>query len=669
LGYTPAESKWVAVPAAADSFEVRDASAGGIVFSGPLSLRRASDPATGDDVYEGDLSGVTAPGRYFIRVPGVGDSPDFVIDVAVYDDLYRMFVRGLYLQRCGTAITEEYGGAWTHACCHDHGASIASYDWSTTGGLPGLYLDTIGGWHDAGDYGKYCTNNAYTCGLLLQAYERYPDRFHRDDCGIPESGNGVPDLLDETRWSLVWMLKMQNGAGGVRHREAAPSYAGMYLPEEDPSTRYYTDVSSDATAVHAAAMALAARIYGGFDRAFAAGCSTSALSAWNWLQSNPDRVPPGGFQNLYGHESATYIAGSEIGRRLWAAAEIFRLTGLSVARDYIDAHWGDGLDFNGVWYPDSWASVENLGAFAYRDAPGATPGVVSGSWWSMENSVLSSAAGWQARTDADGYGCVASADGSGDYYWGFTGVILRYAWTMLEAFRYGADPGYELAAREQLHYILGRNPMGKVYVTGIGDRPVLHAHGAWNTAAGYTDIADSLCQPVPYLLVGGPNQVDNPDISEYPARCYEDIADPDYYYYGNYTLNETSVNIQASLIVLAGYFSTGGVATGVEESAPAAEDCGDSWCDAPLDPVCPNPFTQQTTVSYELSGSGRVRLAVFDVAGRYVRTLVDSRRDEGRHAVTWDGRDEHGRAVAAGVYFVRLSAAGEAETQKIVKLR
>lgn len=665
LGYATLEDKWVSVPAAAESFEVRDALTGEVVFAGPLALRRASDPASGEDVYSGDFSALAAQGGYFVRVPGVGDSPHFVVHDALRDDLYRNLLKGLYYQRCGTAITPEHGGGCTHASCHDHGAGIASYDWSTTGGSPGGYLNTIGGWHDAGDYGKYSTNNAYTVGILLQAYELYPYRFPHDDSGIPESGNGVPDILDEARWSLEWMLRMQDPSGAVRHRESIANYAGMYLPEEDDVTRYYTDVSSDATAVHAAAMALAARVYGAFDGAFAAACEASAVSAWDWLHDHADRVPPGGFENLYGHTGATYAAGSEIERRLWAAAEIFRLNGSTDARAYFDAHWGDGLEVNGVWYPDSWASVANMGAFTYRDAPGATPGVVSGNWWSIDDSVLSSASVWSGRLDDDGYGCAASADG--DYYWGFTGVILRYAWTLLEAHRYGGGDEYERGALEQLHYVLGRNPMGKVYVTGLGTRPVLHAHGAWNTAAGYTVIEDSLCRPVPYLLVGGPNKADNSDISPYPGRCYEDIADPEYYYYGNYTLNETSVNIQASLIVLAGYFSTGGAATGVPEEEESDEVVWEPR--ARLDPSHPNPFTSETAISYVVPGASSVTLGVYDAAGRVVVTLEHGTRPAGRHSLAWDGRTAAGRALPAGVYFLRLDVGSEVLTHKLVLLR
>ncbi len=657
FGYAPGDAKWVAVPGAAATFQVRRLIDDQVVISGNLALRRSGDPASGDNVYSGTFSSLAAPGEYYVHVPGKGDSAPFHVHEAVYDDLFRRLLKGLYYQRCGTAITAGFGGAWTHGLCHTNGASAASYDWTTTGGTPGGFRNTGGGWHDAGDYGKYSTNNAVAVGTLLQAYEEYPARYAYDDCAIPESGNGIPDLLDEARWSLEWMLRMQLVNGSVLHRESVATYGGEFIPENDPQTRYHTSISSDATAVHAAAMALAARVYLPFDPGFAAACSTSAVSAWNWLLANPNRVPAGGFANLHGHSGATYIAGSEVRRRMWAAAELFRLNGNTAARNYFDAHWGDGLESNGVWYPDGWGDTANLAAFTYRGAPGATASKISGSWWSIENSTLSSANTWNNRLNQDGYGCAAATGGaSGDYYWGFTGVILRYAWTLLEAHRFGGSSTYIEGAREQLHYVLGRNPVGKVFITGIGENPVRHAHGGWNFAAGYTHVDDALCRPVPYLLVGGTNAADNGSISPYMGRCYEDIADPAYFNKGNYTLNETAVNIQAALIVLAGYFGTGGQVTGVPE--------------APLPPVAqrirawPNPFSTGATIEWLAPEAGR-RLAeadrglsIYDIAGRRVARLTAGRSADNRLETFWNGRDETGASVPPGVYFLKPAAGG-----------
>src|SRR5262245_11732823 len=653
-GYAPSEPKWVAVGQSAPSFQVLRAADGSVALSGPLTLRRASDPASGDNVYQGNFTSLSETGAFYVHVAGVGDSPTFLIQPGNYDDLYKRLLKGLFYQRCGTEITPAFGGAWTHGLCHASGASIASYDWSTTGGTPGGYRNTIGGWHDAGDYGKYSTNNAYAVGELMQAYETWPSRFASDACDIPESGNGVPDLLDEARWSLAWMFTMQDGDGGVRHRESIANYAGDFVPGSDPIRRYYTSVSSDATGAHCAAMAAACRAFRAWDPSFAAACSTSAVMAWSWLQAHPSRVPAGGFVNLYGHSGATYVSGTDAGDRLWAAAEIFRLNGNAAARTYVDANWGDMKTFNGVWYPDSWGDLSNVGAFTYRDAPAATAAVRTGNWWSIENSALSSCAGWNDRIAADGYGCVAStAAPNGDYYWGFTGVLLRYAWTMLQGYRYSGNAAYESAAREQIHYVLGRNPLGKVYTTGIGTRPVLHSHGAWNLAGGYTAIADSLCHPIPYQLVGGPNKADNSSISSYPGRCYEDIADPDYFNKGNYTLNETSINIQAAFIVLAGYFGTGESVTGAG-AAPGPAVTLRAW---------PNPARGSVHLAW--SGAPEVSaIEIYNVAGRKVWTAPAAPSG----STIWNLTSEGGSALAPGVYLARL-AGSSARAIRFVALR
>jgi len=657
VGYTPTEEKWVAVAGPAAGFNVLRVSNNALVFSGSLVLRRAADPASGDDVYAGDFTALATPGIYRIHVPGVGYSAPFLIGAAVYDDLYRDLLKGLFYERCGYAITAPYGGAYTHDACHDEDGGIASYDWATTGGAPGGYRNTIGGWHDAGDYGKYMTNNAYAVGILLQAYEQFPPRYAHDDAGIPESGNGVPDILDEARWSLEWMLEMQLANGSVLHRDAVKDFSAEVLPENDTETRYYTGVSSDATAHHAAAMALAARVFAPFDAGFAAACSTSATAAWAWLVANPGRVPVGGFVNLYDHHSATYVGGDDLGHRVWAAAEIYRLNGTASAKSYLDAHWGSAAAFDGVWYPDGWAAAQNMGAFTYRDTPGATASVVSGNWWSIENSTLSSCAGWSARVDGDGYACAAATDGTfGDYYWGFTGVLLRYAWTLLQAYRYSGDPAYEEAAREQIHYILGRNPVGKVFVTGLGTNPVLHSHGAWNLAAGYVDVDDALCHPVPFWLVGGTNAQGNGSISPYMGKCYEDIADPDYYNAGNWTLNETSINIQAAFIVLAGYFSTGGTATAVPDLPVAS-----GWT---LLPASPNPFAASTELRWSGAPGG---LRLLDVSGRLVRSWNLTPAEAQAGGLRWDGRDAAGLPLPSGVFYLRAGDSGE--SVKLVKRR
>ncbi len=85
--------------------------------------------------------------------------------------------------------------------------------------------------------------------------------------------------------------------------------------------------------------------------------------------------------------------------------------------------------------------------------------------------------------------------------------------------------------------------------------------------------------------------------------------------------------------------------------------------------VYPNPFNPRATIAYELARAGRARLAVYDLSGRHVATLVDAERAAGRHEAVWQGRDQAGRPVASGGYYVRLEADGIRQLRKMMLLR
>src|SRR6185503_37665 len=125
--------------------------------------------------------------------------------------------------------------------------------------LPSIMMDTIkpslAGWHDAGDYGKYVTNGAFTVGMMLQAFERFQPTLSALELPIPEKGGALPDFLDEVKWELDWLLTTQFDDGAVSFKVTAPTFENFIMPEQDGSRRYYTGVSSAATADFAAALA------------------------------------------------------------------------------------------------------------------------------------------------------------------------------------------------------------------------------------------------------------------------------------------------------------------------------------------------------------------------------------------------------------------------------
>jgi len=211
VGYQPQASKLAFVLADADKFQVVSAASGGVVFEGKLGPA-VLDADTADSVRTADFSQFRQTGDFYIVVPGVGKSWNFRIAPDVFSRPFYLVTRGFYGQRCGTAV--DMGSEfpeYSHPACHKNGVFEASS--GKQGPRP-----NIGGWHDAGDYGRYLPTSGIATGSLLWAYELFPDKTKNVRLNIPESGNGTPDILNEARWNLTWMLQMQDEDGGVWHK-------------------------------------------------------------------------------------------------------------------------------------------------------------------------------------------------------------------------------------------------------------------------------------------------------------------------------------------------------------------------------------------------------------------------------------------------------------------
>ena len=228
-GYLPAAPKiaFVAAKAPATTFVVKRTTDDKVVFKGELSATVA-DPDSGDQVQSADFSKLKKPGSYFLQVPGVGRSWGFTIDKDVYSRAWYLAMRSYYGQRCGIAVDlgPEFPG-YKHDVCH------------LGRGLPRVVRQerrtkpSSGGWHDAGDYGRYVVNSGISTATLLWTYEMFGPRVGKINLKIPESGNGMPDILNEIRWNLDWMLTMQDDDGGVWHKQTSEQFCGFIMPEKD----------------------------------------------------------------------------------------------------------------------------------------------------------------------------------------------------------------------------------------------------------------------------------------------------------------------------------------------------------------------------------------------------------------------------------------------------
>ena len=295
VGYPAEARKTAIVSAPAQTFEVRRASDNSRVFEGKLSTS-VTDADSGDSVEAADFSSLRQPGAYYVDIPGVGRSWTFSIGPDVFSHTYYLAMRAFYGQRCGTAVDlgPEFPG-YTHAACHMKGA----FHPSSGNTWP---RDNIGGWHDAGDYGRYIVNSGITTGTLLWAWEFFGPKLANIKLNIPETGNGTPDLLNEIRWNLECMLKMQDDDGGVWHKQASEHFPGFVMPEEDQLVSFVTGTGSApykstcATADLAAVAAIAARVYEPFDKSFATKNLLAARDAWAWTERYPNvtfKNPPG----------------------------------------------------------------------------------------------------------------------------------------------------------------------------------------------------------------------------------------------------------------------------------------------------------------------------------------------------------------------------------------
>ena len=532
-GYPTAGAKVAFVVASGttpERFAVRDAKSGAVAFEGTLGAP-AADADSGDRVQAADFSGLTNPGTYVLEVPGVGRSFEFPVGDDVLARPLYLAMRAFYGQRCGTAVDlgPQFPG-YRYPACHLEGA------WHASSGKTGS-RESVKGWHDAGDYGRYVVNSGITTGTLLWAFELFGDSLGELKLDIPESENAVPDVLDEVRWNLDWTLSMQDADGGVFQKQTSERFAGFVMPQDDHSVSVVIGTgaapykSTCATADFAAVAAIAGRVYRPYDAAYAARALSAARSAWAWAQAHPDVLfhnPPGVNTGAYGDRSCA----DEL---LWAAAELWRTAGDEGAHRYFLDHQAALRGAIKADDPPSWPSVAPLALWSYALAPKGEAAVQA----AIRAESLGAADAIVARSAANGYRVSLTPH---DYVWGSNGVVANYGLQLLVANAMKPEPRYVAAALDDLYYLLGRNTFSLSWVTQVGRNPFRHPH---HRPSG----ADANPEPWPGLLAGGPNgRKQDPAMQKLPdglppAKMYVDDQ-------ASYATNEIAINWNAPLVFL-----------------------------------------------------------------------------------------------------------------------
>jgi endoglucanase len=497
------------------SYSLVDAHTGmGVLSAAPVAWNGgATDTSSGDKAWSFDFSSVKVPGTYYVLDADNGARSDlFEIADTVYREVLKRAVRTFFYQRVGQAKDAKWAGeAWADTADHvgpgqDHNCRLfsAKTDASTE-------KDLWGGWFDAGDYNKY-TN--WTAGYVVSLLHAYLENkaIWRDDYEIPESGNGIPDVLDEAKWGLDYLGRLQNADGSVL---SIVGEAGGSPPSAAKDPSYYGPESTSATSSTAAAYALGATVLGSLGNAalttYAADLKARALKAWAWADANPSVT----FKNNDGASAGLGSGQQETddyGRtmmKLEASAYLFELTQDAKFQVFFDANYKTSKLVQGS-YLAPWEPATQLALLYYTSLPGATATVKS----DIQKAYAAGLNGGDNlpahKSKLDPYGAYLK-----DYTWGSNSTKSNQGSVFFDSVTYGVDPATDsdarLAAERYIHYVHGVNPFGFVYLSNMfgygattGVTTFYHtwyAHGS----ATWEKVGVSKYGPAPGFLTGGPN--------------------------------------------------------------------------------------------------------------------------------------------------------------------
>ena len=556
------------------TLEVRETGSGNVVFSGTPTAWNNGDThdQSGDKVWWFDFSSVTVPGNYRVYdAQNNKRSFAFTIDEDIYSHVLKHAVRAFYYQRCGTPKLATYSGQWNdETTCHLHNSQDLASRLVTAKNDASTEKELSGGWHDAGDYNKYVNFTYNTMHSLLFAYQQNPSVF-LDNYNIPESGNGVPDVLDEIKWELDWLIKMQLEDGQVLSKLAVTEFQGASPPSSDASPRYYGEASASAARTFASVMAHAANIYKDQPQfaTYADTLLSAAVLSWNWLEENPGYS---NYQNT-GFSSANPEVDeySQMARQIGAAAMLFAVTGEEKYKSYFEENYQNTHAFEwGYWYPYE-NTIQDIMLY-YSFLENASTEVKQAIIASFDNSFKSNNTDLLTAVNQqqDAYRAFLKEQ---DYVWSSNkvkadvGSIFYNAALFLNA---ASTEQYESAAEDYIHFLLGVNPFSWCFMSNMDDLGAEKSiaeiyHGWFSDGTDYDNAHTSPLGPAPGILSGGANLYYVPDgaytgptleppLNQPVQKRYRDwnTSWPE----NSWEITEPAIYYQASLVQLLSKFAS-----------------------------------------------------------------------------------------------------------------
>lgn len=560
VGYFPGLDKRATVknssPQSLD-WKLLDAS-GGEAAKGKTEVF-GEDKDAGEFVHTVDFSSFKTPGEgYVLEVAGEKSVP-FDIRNDIYSDLKYEALAFFYHNRSGVAIKMPYAKAerWTRPAGHLGDKSVPCGE----GTGCDYSLDVSGGWYDAGDHGKYVVNGGISVWTLLNLWERFQysgknKKFFADkSMAIPEAGNNRPDLLDEVKWELDWMMKMQvpegkKLAGMVHHKMHDVKWTPIPTrPDKDPEKRTLRRPSTAATLNMAANAAQGARVWRSIDAAYSNKLLAAAEKAWVAAKANPAVYAPGDD----GTGGGPYGDVDVTDEFYWAAAELFVTTGkpeyLAEAKAtsyYLSVPISAGGGNSSM----AWARTQALGTISMALVPCKLP---KQDVEKARKAVEAAADDYAADRKKLGYRVPFQASG-GRFPWGSNSFVINNALILGLAYDFTQKADYLEGVVDAMDYLLGRNPLAQSYVSGYGEFPLLNPHHRF-----WAKQADPEFPEVPPGVVsGGPNSgLEDPWVQKLglggcsPQQCFLD-------HFESWSTNEIAINWNAPFAWIAAFLDDQG---------------------------------------------------------------------------------------------------------------
>lgn len=553
-----------------ERYQVRRADDSTAVLTGRPAPWRAGaiEPLSGDRGWWFDFSSISAAGRYFVYdVERNARSATFSIDPHVYREVLKAAMRMYYYQRSGMRKTAALAGAcWADEAAYTGKNQDTEARDVTDRDNAAKIRDLGGGWFDAGDTDKYVTFAAQAVHQLLTAYAANKAAFG-DDFRIPESGNGIPDVLDEVRWETDWLKKMQYADGSFALKVGELDYVAASPPSSDHSPRYYVPSCSSATIAGAGMLAHAAYEFRAFAplAAEADDLKNRALRAWRqYLRLEPKQTACD--TGVVHAGLADLSVDDQNGLAVEAAIYLFALTSDPDFEKYIARHYREARPYHDIGW-SRYKPDQGEALLFYAALPGSDR--------ALARSILADKAA-DVRAGNRIYGFDPDDDlyraflHEAQNHWGSNNPRANYGNTNLDAADHDLGLADTASLRTRalgiLHYMHGVNPLGIVYLSNMyrygataSVNEIYHVWFAANTR--WSDAKTSACGPPPGYVPGGPNAAAakdgvparlSPPTGQPPQKSYKDWngAWPD----SSWAVTEPGIYYQAAYVRLLSAF-------------------------------------------------------------------------------------------------------------------